>query len=381
MTSTDRISRREFSKMAAALAFSPSLMSRVLTSATEYSSPRVAWPRYQEAMVIDFLASPGPFNTPVNVEALTPEMLRNAQASGITAVNLTIGGATPQAVFQSMARWERDIDRHPAVLMKIRTTADLRTAKQQRKLGLIYGFQDGVGIDTDLTRVALYHAFGLRIVQLTYNVRNLFGDGCLQPENGGLTPLGRQLVEALNTQGIIVDLAHCGQRTTAEAIEHSSRPVAISHSGCRAIADRPRSKQDGDLKRMADKGGVIGIYLMPFLTMKGQPTSDDLIRHVEHAINVCGEDHVGIGSDLSITPHLVDEEYMRVHRTFVEGRIRAGIAAPGEDPEIPMFVTDLNTPRRMERIAEKLLARGHSEARVEKIIGRNFARLMNDNWG
>lgn len=366
--------------MAAALAFSPSLMSRVLTSATEYSSPRVAWPRYQEAMVIDFLASPGPFNTPVNVEALTPEMLRNAQASGITAVNLTIGGATPQAVFQSMARWERDIDRHPAVLMKIRTTADLRTAKQQRKLGLIYGFQDGVGIDTDLTRVALYHAFGLRIVQLTYNVRNLFGDGCLQPENGGLTPLGRQLVEALNTQGIIVDLAHCGQRTTAEAIEHSSRPVAISHSGCRAIADRPRSKQDGDLKRMADKGGVIGIYLMPFLTMKGQPTSDDLIRHVEHAINVCGEDHVGIGSDLSITPHLVDEEYMRVHRTFVEGRIRAGIAAPGEDPEIPMFVTDLNTPRRMERIAEKLLARGHSEARVEKIIGQNFLRLMNDNW-
>lgn len=331
-------------------------------------------------MVIDFLASPGPFNTPVNVEALTPEMLRNAQASGITAVNLTIGGGTPQAVFESMARWERDIERHPDVLMKIRTTADLQTAKQQKRLGLIYGFQDGVGIDTDLTRVALYHAFGLRIVQLTYNVRNMFGDGCLQPENGGLTPLGRQLVEALNAKGIIVDLAHCGQRTTAEAIEHSSRPVSISHSGCRAIADRPRSKLDADLKRMADKGGVIGIYLMPFLTMSGQPGSDDLIRHVEHAINVCGEDHVGIGSDLSITPHVVDAEYMRVHRTFVDGRIKAGIAAPGEDPAVPMFVSDLNTPRRMERIAELLLARGHSEARVEKIIGQNFVRLMHDTW-
>jgi len=344
------------------------------------AGPRTSWPGYERAMVVDFLASPGPFNTPVNVEALTPEMVRNAKAAGITAVNLTIGGGSPEGVFQSMARWERDIERHPGVLMKIRTVADLRTAREQKKLGLIYGFQDGVAIGSELSRVALYHVFGLRIVQLTYNVRNMFGDGCLQPENGGLTALGRQLVETLNAQGLTVDLAHCGMRTTSDAIEHSTKPVAISHSGCRAVADRPRSKPDDILKRMADKGGVIGIYLLPFLSMSGQPTSDDLVRHIEHAINVCGEDHVGIGSDLSITPHVVDAEYMRIHRTFVEGRQKAGVAAPGEDPAVPMFVTDLNTPRRMERIADKLLARRHSESRVEKILGQNFARLMRDTW-
>ena len=372
------LSRREFTKAAAGLVVAPAALPRLLN----YRDGRVpsAWPGYQQAMVIDFLASPGPFNTPVNVEALTPEMVRNAQASGITAVNLTIGGGNPEGVFRSMARWERDLDRHPTVLMKIETVADLNVAKQQKKLGLIYGFQDGVAIDTDLTRVGLYHAFGLRIVQLTYNVRNMFGDGCLQPENGGLTPLGRQLVESLNAQGITIDLSHCGMQTTMDAIEHSSRPVAISHSGCRAVADRPRSKPDNILKRMAEKGGVIGIYLMPFLTMSGQPTSDDLVRHIEHAINVCGEDHVGIGSDLSITPHVVDDAYMRVHRTFVEGRIKAGIAAPGEDPAVPMFVTDLNSPRRMEQIADKLLARRHSSARVEKIIGQNFVRLMRETW-
>ena len=375
----DGLTRRSFAKMAAGLVVAPSLTPRVLESLLPEQQAR-GWPRYDQIPVIDFLASPGPFNTPVNVEALTPEMVRNAQASGITAVNLTIGGANPQGVFTAMARWERDLERHPGALMKIRTVADLQTARQQKKLGLIYGFQDGVAIDTDLSRVALYHAFGLRIVQLTYNLRNMFGDGCLQPDNGGLTALGRQLVEALNAQGITVDLAHCGQRTTADAIEHSSRPVAISHSGCRAIADRPRSKLDADLKRMSEKGGVIGIYLMPFLTMSGQPTSDDVIRHIEHAINVCGEDHVGIGSDLSITPHVVDAEYLRVHRTFVEGRIKAGVAAPGEDPAVPMFVSDLNTPRRMEIIASKLLARRHSTSRVEKIIGGNFLRLMKETW-
>jgi membrane dipeptidase len=366
--------------MAAGAAVAPSLGSRLLGSFYEEPGSGAAWPGYDQAMVVDFLASPGPFNTPVNVDALTPEMVRNAQASGITAVNLSIGGGGPESVFQSMARWERDLDRHTGALMKIRTVADLAAAKREKRLGLIYGFQDGVGIGAELSRVALYHAFGLRIVQPTYNVRNMFGDGCLQPENGGLTALGRQLMEALNASGITIDVSHCGLWTTSDAIEHSTKPVAISHSGCRAVADRPRSKPDDILKRMADKGGVIGIYLMPFLTMRGQPTSDDVVRHVEHAINVCGEDHVGIGSDLSISPHVVDAEYMRVHRTFVEGRIRAGIAAPGEDPEVPMFVTDLNTPRRMEQIADKLIARGHSTSRVEKIIGQNFVRLMRETW-
>jgi len=341
----------------------------------------VAWPGYEAAMVVDFLASPGPFNTPVNVASLSAEMLRNARSSGITAVNLTIGGGNPEEVFRAIARWERDIQAHPDVLMKVRSVADLRTAKANSRLGLIYGFQDGVAIGTDLTRVALYHAFGLRIVQLTYNVRNAFGDGCLQPENGGLTKLGRELVAELNAQRLIVDLSHCGVQTTADAIAASARPVAISHSACRAIADRPRSKRDAELKAMADKGGVLGVYLMPFLSMKGQPDADDLVRHIDHAVNVCGEDHVGIGSDLSITPHVVNDEYMRVHRTFVQGRQKAGIAAPGEDSDVPMFVSDLNSPRRMELIADRLKGRGYTDARVEKIIGGNFVRLMKDVWG
>ncbi len=382
MTIPDPLSRRAFAMLASAIAMLPPLDAANLLQRAPQPGPTSPerWPGYDRATVIDFLASPGPFNTPAQVPALTPEMAANARASGITAVNLTISGRTPEEVFTDIARWERDLARHPDVLMRIRTVADLATARQQRRLGLIFGFQDGVAIGETLVRVALYHAFGLRIVQLTYNVRNMFGDGCLQPENGGLTPLGRQLVDTLNANGVIVDLGHCGQRTTADAIEQSSKPVAISHSACRAVADRPRSKLDADIRRMADKGGVLGIYLMPFLTMQGQPTSDDLIRHIEHAVNVGGEDHVGIGSDLSITPHVVNDEYMRVHRTFVEGRLRAGIAAPGEDPAVPMFVSDLNTPRRMERIAELLQARGHSAARVEKIIGGNFARLIRDTW-
>ena len=372
------MSRRTFTVGAAAALVGPRL---ARATAVEGAPSAIRWPGYANAMVLDFLASPGPFNTPVRVDALTPEMLRNAAASGITAVNLTVGGADPEGVFRDIARWERDLRAHPGVLTGIRSVADLRAAKAARKFGLIYGFQDTVAMGNDLSRVALYHAFGLRIVQLTYNVRNLVGDGCLQPENGGLTAFGRELVAELNARRIIVDTGHTGLRSTDEAIDASKAPIAISHSACRAIADRPRSKPDSTLRKLADKGGVIGIYLMPFLTMGPPPTSDDLVRHIEHAVNVCGEDHVGIGSDLSTTPHVVDEAYMKVHREFVAGRVARGIAAPGEDPEVPMFVTDLNSPRRMEMIADKLIARKHPTARVEKIIGGNFLRLCTEVWG
>lgn len=378
------ISRREFGRLAAGAAFAPvvtSALGRAASLAAAPESPHAAWPGYEAAMVLDFLASPGPFNTPISVPALTDEMVRNARASGITAVNLTIGGRTPDEVSANIARWERDIAAHPDALTNVRTIADLRAAKAQKKFGLIYGFQDTVAIGDDLGRIAQYHASGLRIVQLTYNVRNLVGDGCLQPENGGLTPFGRQVVAELNAKRIIVDTGHTGEQSTLDAIEASRSPIAISHSGCRAVADRPRSKRDHVIRRMADKGGVIGIYMMPFLTMGPAPTSDDLLRHIEHAINVGGEDHVGIGSDLSTTPHVVDAEYMRVHRTFVEGRLMQGIAAPGEDPAVPMFVTDLNSPRRLELIADKLASRGHSTARIEKVIGENFLRLCREVWG
>src|SRR5581483_5173226 len=174
------------------------------TSAAGAGETARPWPGYDRAIVLDFLASPGPFNTPVRIEQLTDAMVRNAAASGITAVNLTIGGANPEAVFRDMARWENDLRRHPDVLTSVRSVADLVRAKAERKFGLIYGFQDTVAIGDDLSRVALYHAFGVRIIQLTYNVHNLVGDGCLVPVDNGLTAFGRDLVAELNERRIIV---------------------------------------------------------------------------------------------------------------------------------------------------------------------------------
>jgi membrane dipeptidase len=372
--------RRDFAKLAGAAALAPRtlLVDRVTRDPAAVHSS--AWPGYERAIAIDCLASPGPFNTPdATANPLSAEMVANARASGITAVNLTVSSAPNVAdTFRDVGYWERELQAHPDVLVKIYSVADLRRAKETRRLGLIYGFQNASMLEGDASNLDVFQRFGVRIIQLTYNYRNLLGDGCLEPANAGLSRHGRDVVARMNELRMLVDLSHCGLQTTADGIATSSRPVAITHSGCRGVFDHPRSKSDDILRALANKGGVIGIYMMPFINAQGQPMAADLVKQIEYAVKVCGEDHVGIGSDLSITPHVVNAEYEAKHRRFVEGRKARGIAAPREEDY--MFVKDLNVPRRLDMIADQLQSRGHSAARIEKIIGANWLRLFGEVW-
>ncbi len=345
-----------------------------------------SWAGYDDAIVIDALASPGPFNVPDRIgQPLTDKMVRNAAASGITAVNVTVsgGGDDPDAAYaatlEHLAYWQREVETHPDVLATAASVAEIEAAKAAGQLALILGFQDTFMLGTDLARLDEFRGMGVPIVQLTYNLPNLVGQGCLSPDNGGLTDFGRELVAHMAATGVLVDLSHCGQRTTAEAIAESPGPVSITHSGCAAVYEHPRSKQDAELRAMADKGGVIGIYTMPFLNPEGPATADDFYRHIEHAVNVCGEDHVGIGTDNSITPTVDDEAYRATLQGFADERQRLGIGAPREHELL--FVPELNDPMRMSMVADGLLARGHGEERVEKILGGNWMRLFGEVWG
>ena len=370
--------RRDFLRSAGAAAIVPA----AIGGARVPPRPRrPLWPGYDAALVLDFLASPGLFNTTLD-SWLPEEMVRNALESGITAVNLTVSGGDFEGTVRRVAPWEARIAAHPDAFLPVRSAADVALAKETGRLGLIYGFQDATPLGDDPSRLEVFHDLGVRIIQLTYNGRNLVGDGCLEPGNAGLSRFGLGVVERMNELGLLVDLAHCGQRTTADAVAASRAPVAVSHSGCRSVSDHPRSKRDEELRAMADKGGVVGIYLMPFLIAGRAPVAADVIAHVERALDVCGEDHVGIGSDLSITPiDKRDQEYWRAHREFVSRRKAAGTAAPGEEEDVLFYVEELNTPRRIERVADLLAERGHPAARIDKVIGGNFARLVREVWG
>lgn len=392
--------RRDVLRLAAAAGASSSLADRFAPSVARTvdapsragsarrlvdTAPRAPWPGYDRAFVIDALASPIQFNIPQESLPLGRAALDAVRASGVTGVNLTVntsGGAADAAYDATMARiqeWKGEISAHPGHFVHARFAADLRLAERSGRLGIVFGFQDTVPFGDDLARLDAFHRAGVRIVQLTYNVQNLVGSGSLVPDDAGLTDFGRAVVARLDELRVLVDLSHCGPRTTLDGIRASSRPVSITHSGCNAIFRHPRSKDDDTLRALADRGGVLGIYLMPFLNASGAPTTADVIAHVEHALQVCGEDHVGIGSDQGIVPLDVGGDFQEQFDAVSARRQAAGIAAPREDT-IP-YVPELNVPRRMELIADGLSANGHSSRVIEKVLGANWMRLFEEVWG
>ncbi|MGD9904560.1 MAG: dipeptidase [Vicinamibacterales bacterium] len=338
---------------------------------------------YARSISIDALANPGAMNVPWPPRGpLTAAQRANVAASGLTALNVTVSAGDFEATVENIALWTGEAARHPQMLSIVRRHDDIARAKQDGTLGLILGFQDTEMLERDLSRLDTFRQLGVLVIQLTYNVRNLIGDGCLEPGDAGLSEFGREAVARMNALGIAVDLSHCGTRTTATGIAASARPPLITHSGCREVYRHPRSKEDRELKAMADKGGVLGIYLMPFLGGAPGPgqasPGDAVIRHLEHALKVCGEDHVGIGSDMSVTPIEESPEYLKAERAFAAGRKGRGIQAPDEDR--PLFIPDFNQPRRLELIASRLLAKGHPTRVVEKVVGGNFHRAFKDIW-
>ena len=339
---------------------------------------------YRRAIVIDGLGGLG--NSSAD-GPLAEAFIQDVRTSGLTCVHTTIlpvGSTPPDTAFTQavigIGEYEREIDRHPDVLCRIRTAADIRSAKQSGRTGLIYGFQDGVAFETDLSRLDELHRLGLRIVQPTYNRRNLLGDGCLEPANAGLSKAGFEAVEKMNALGILVDLSHCGRQTAADAIRASTRPVAFTHTGSAAQNDHPRNRTDAELRAVAEKGGVSGLYFMPFLCEGRQPTAADVIRHLEHMLRIAGEDHVSLGTDGGVSAETLTPEFKQRHAEFVRQRRAEGISAPGENEDGYLFANELNSPRRFETLAGMLSSRGHPDARIEKILGANLVRVFGDAW-
>ena len=369
------ITRRQFAAtVGAAPALRSVLPGRTATAATQADSV------YERGVVIDALANPGSMNVSWPPRGPLSQKQRDAiAASGITAINVTVSADTFEATTRNIALWRGEADRYPTLLAIVGRHEDIARAKKERTLGLILGFQNTEMLERDISRLEVYHRLGVRIIQLTYNDRNIIGDGCLEPGDAGLSSFGREVVERMNALGIAVDLSHCGTRTTADGIAHSNRPPLITHSGCREVYRHPRSKEDRELKGMADKGGVVGIYFMPFIGPgPGAPTVDMLMRQIDHAIKVCGVDHVGIGSDLSTAPIEETPEYLAESKRFVDARKARGISAP--DEERPLYIPELNHSRRIEGVVRGLRQRKYSDDVIEKIIGGNFHRVFREIW-
>ena len=226
--------------------------------------------------------------------ALNERAIKDALASGLNAINVTLGYVSGdmepfEYTISEIGRWDAIVRARSTRLMRIYDASDIQRARAEHKVGVIYGFQNAAMVGTHPERVDIFANLGVRVIQLTYNPANPLGDGSMAPENRGLTPLGHAVVERLNARRVMVDLSHSGQQTCLDAARSSKQPISINHTGCRALNDVPRNKTDEELRLVATRGGFVGIYFMPFLNPTGHAKADDVVAHIEHAVELVVE--------------------------------------------------------------------------------------------
>jgi membrane dipeptidase len=332
---------------------------------------------YENALVFDANLSP-----PLQDKFPFPQsMLDMVRQSGVTAVKTSLGGFDNsfEDTVGEIAFFQRVFEEYPDVFMQVRRHRDFAEAKRTKRMGVVLSFEAVSPLEEKIDRIELFRDLGVRVMQLTYNKASPFGMGVLGDPKGSLTPLGAKAVAAMNTQGVAIDLSHSNEPTSFEVFKISSKPVLVTHAGCAAIHPHPRHKSDALLRALAQKGGVIGIYDLCYLTASPkQPDLDDYMAHMTHALDVCGEDHVGIGSDSALAPWDTSPAAMAAFQKNEDARHKAGVAAPEEDR--PLYVIGLNTPRRSEIIADALLKRGYSARVAEKVLGLNFTNALGRIW-
>jgi membrane dipeptidase len=309
--------------------------------------------------------------------ALPDAGFSDVTTAGITIVGPTLGDVEPESAFHStieeLGKTIESISRYPNRMVLIRNFTDIAKAKQENKLGILANVQNSACIARDLKNLDLFYSLGLRQVQLTFNWRNWVGDGCTERTQAGLSYFGVDMVKRMNDLGMIVDVGHTGYQSTLDAVEVSEKPIVYSHTNCKALCDHPRNKTDDQIKALARKGGVIGLTCFNwFVSDKPRSTLDDLLNHFDHVAALVGTDHIGIGSDFSISgwPGREPDAEWEAHRKIYSEREWKTIKG-----RFPPYIDEVNNSRRYHTIAEGLQKRGWKLEDIAKTLGLNFVRV------
>jgi membrane dipeptidase len=268
---------------------------------------------------------------------------------GLTAVNCTVSVLENfRQTIANIIEWDQFFNEYSDLIVPVRSTADILTAKNAGKTGIIFGFQNTTAIEEDVGLLTIFHALGVRVIQLTYMEANLVGQGCLERIDAGLTQFGLEVIDEMNRLGILVDLSHAGYRTTMDAIEASAKPVAFTHANPHSLCSHARNKPDDAIKALANKGGVIGATVFPpFLPAGKDSTIEDFM----------------------------DREFFD---WLLSGKSKRGPAMaldfPVQNPQ------GIQNSADFPNLTDALLTRGYTESEARKILGENMIRLFNGVW-
>ena len=330
------------------------------------------------SVVIDMLS---PFKLGSTTWFTNPDSFKQAdfqrfKDSGINAFHIAVGTGGVEAYLNTLrfiASWDSFLANHDRWLMRVDSASDLDRLKNSGKVGVILGVQNSEHFRSPAD-VDYFHSLGQRVSQLTYNTRNLIGNGSTERRDEGISDFGAAIIERMNKVGMAVDVSHCGDRTTLDAFELSKTPALITHSNCRALVPgHPRCKTDEAIKKMAASGGVMGITGVRMFVKNDEPTTvENFLDHFDHVKKLVGVEHLGVGSDIDLDGYddLPAEENKRLRAAYKGNYgFREKIDIEGVDH-----------PKRIFDLTEGLIRRKYTDREIELALGGNFKRVLSQIW-
>ena len=308
------------------------------------------------------------------------KILRQMQAGGVHGVHVTISyHENFREMVLNIEQWNRWFEDYPELIFLGRTGDDVRRAARENRTAIFFGFQNASPIEDDIGLIEICHMLGARFMQLTYNNQSLLATGCYEDEDTGVTRFGKQAIAEMNRVGLVIDMSHSGERSTLEAIEISSRPIAITHANPHWWQPALRNKSDEVLKALTGSGGMLGFSIYPHHLKDGSAcTLESFCNMIGEAVERYGVEHLGIGSDLCQDQPDSIVTWMRNGRWSKQTDYGEGSASAAGFPEQPNW---FNNNQDLGNIARGLSAIGLSEQEVAAIMGGNWLAFYDASFG
>ncbi len=307
------------------------------------------------------------------------DLFENAHQAGITAIHATlVYWENTQESFEKIKHWNNLFQEHQDIITHAKTTKDILLAKKNNKVAIIFGFQNSAPIANDIFLVEKFFKEGLRFMQLTYNNQTPLAGGCFEPKDSGVSRFGKAVIEEMNRLGMIVDLSHAGKQTCIDAIDFSSKPVAISHANPTFFHQSIRNIDNDVLKQLAKKDGFIGLSLYPYhLKNLGNCKVEDFCSMIKELINLIGEDNIGIGSDLCL--NWPNEIVMWMRNGKWTKKIDFG-ESKDKNPKWPELPSWYSQPSDLKKLFISMCENSISEKVAIKIVGKNWLNFMKNQF-
>ena len=304
-------------------------------------------------------------------------LFEQMRAAKLDAVHVTAAyWENARELLANIGRWHRHFEAHADLIMPVRTAGDIERARQSGRTGIILGLQNCSPIEDSIDLVSAFKQLDVHIMQLSYNNQSLLCSGYLETNDGGLSRFGRTVIREMNRVGMVVDTSHTAERSTLEAIEHSTRPTVISHANPQAANPTERNKSERVMRALAESGGLMGFSCYPFHLPAGSATTlEQFTDMVARAVDVMGVEHLAIGTDLCQDQPVDVLTWMRNGNWAKTMDYGEGSA---EQPSWPEPLSWLGGVSDFGNIETGLETRGFAPSEVDALMGGNWRRYLED---